>query len=95
MELLYLFVETDGKEYISNIKPFRTHEKYADVGPLYEKFWKIEPNQWATGLEEHECFGWNLSPIFDGVQVPKGTIEKLTGKTLVFNDEPIEIIFEA
>ena len=95
MELLYLFVETDGREYISNIKPFRIHEKYADAGPLYEKFWKNEPNQWATGLQEYECFGWNLGPEFEGVHVPKGTIEKLTGKTLVFNDEPIEIIFKA
>ena len=95
MELLYLFVETDGGEYISNIEPFRTHERYAEVAPKYKIIWTHEPNQWATSLYEYDCYGWNLAPEFDGVHVPKGTIEKLTGKTLTFNDEPIEIIVEA
>ena len=27
----------------------------------------------------------------DGVELPKGSIEKLTGKTLTWDDEPVEI----
>lgn len=38
---------------------------------------------WYDSDEDTECEG--------GIGLPKGSIKKLTGKTLTWNDEPIEI----
>ncbi len=45
------------------------------------------------------CFGWQWLPtfcesqdrIYDSIKLPKGSIKKLIGRELSWNDEPVEL----
>lgn len=45
------------------------------------------------------CFGWQWVPtfceyqdrIYESIKLPKGSIKKLIGKELSWNDEPVEL----
>jgi hypothetical protein len=85
----YLAVNKNGEEMIFDDKPQRTTE------------W-IDTTRWDRKQNKKISMPvvcWNqyeLDPdgnyIYYGVTLPKGTIEKLTGKILTWEDEPLEYI---
>lgn len=88
---LYLAVNKDGTEIVSNKSMFR-----AEIGlqSLIDKFdTKYEMyrykciNVWA---DDYSTGHYNV-PIFTGTILPEGSVEKITGKKITWNDKPIEI----
>lgn len=83
----YLAVNKNGKEMIFDEKPQRTTE-YID---------KYRYDSIAKKRIQLPVICWNhyeLDPdnnwIYYGVELPTGTIQKLTGIVLTWEDEPIE-----
>ena len=94
-ETIYLCVDPDGIEKACEAKPRRLYtamiehvpQKYVDEHPV-EKYNSFD--YWIDSCSDTDYgyYGWEYS--FDGVCLPTGTIKKLTGKELTWEDEPIE-----
>ena len=90
---IYFAVNPDGTEVCTNkLMFFRHHETAKELiekfGTGYEHCLK-EEDHWCDSFSE----GYYTVPRFNGVYLPKGTIKKLTGKEITWNDEPIKIEF--
>ena len=93
-EKLYLCVNPDGAEMASNFPPRRMYdemtahssEKYVEEHP----FEKYGENGWIDSISDTDYgyFGYDYS--FDGIYLPTGTIEKMTGQKMTWEDEPVE-----
>lgn len=83
---VYLAVDNDGTEKMSNSPLARLNEVTNDKNILNffaknrRKSWVNTWNNWSN-----ETF------FFEGIILPKGTIERLTGEKITFKDEPIII----
>lgn len=86
---LYLAVNKAGEEVCSNKKLFRHHEKINQfiVIDICYKGCLERIDHWCDTITEDS---WPI-PFFDGVVLPKGSIEKLIGKKMTWEDEPVEI----
>ena len=75
----WLAVDSDGSEAIFDAKPIRNKEFFIDLD--LKELAKV----------------WVLEDIYDynDVAVPKGSIEKLIGYKLTWEDEPVELKEEA
>lgn len=91
----WVVVDKDGTEKISNCSLMRRQFKgkrilYAMWGLFTGTYSKNNWNKW--------CNGWSSDTNdflpFDGVELPKGSIEKLIGRKLSWIDEPVELISE-
>lgn len=82
----WVAVDKDGTEKISNY-PF---ERRTGILSVFEKlvcYSKNKRRKWANGWSTDQS-----DPLpFLGVELPKGTIEKITGKKMTWKDEPFEI----
>lgn len=89
--MTWLAVNKDGSEVCSNNKLFKHHEVTTELieafGKEYEHFFK-EEDQWCDSFSNEYYY---TVPKFRGVVLPKGTINKLIGRELTWNDEPVEI----
>lgn len=76
--MAWIAVNKDGSETIFAFRPFRT-----DPNKSLNGLW--EPEYWTD--EGVGRYGNEDTRIV----LPKGSIKKLTGKDLTWNDEPIEL----
>ena len=91
-EKCWVFVDKDGTEKISNSRPIRRQFKGKRIlsamwGLCTGTYTKNNWNKWCDGWSNDEK---DFLP-FMGVIIPKGTIEKIIGRKLTWNDEPVEI----
>lgn len=88
-KILFLGVNPDGTEVCSNYNLFRYKTGLDRLIKMDEKYKVFVDNEggWCNTYSE----GYYTVPKFNGVQLPKGTINKLTGKTLTWEDEPFMI----
>ena len=89
---VYVCVDKDGTEKITNSVPIRRHFKGSRIlsamfGLCTGAYTKNNWNKW--------CDGWSTDQTdflpFSGVVLPNGTIEKILGKKLTWNDEAVKI----
>lgn len=84
----YVFVDKDGTEKTSNSIPVRRKEIRAVFWgfiPVY--YSKNKRNKWADSWSTNEG---DALP-FMGTELPRGTIEKILGRKITWDDEPVEI----
>lgn len=90
MSRIWLVVDKDGAEKIFNVKPFRGNtQKDRDhvcctyVGEDYKKWYpKHDGRDEDTGHAYYQGHS---------IELPKGTISKLIGRELSWDDEPVEL----
>lgn len=90
MTQCWVAVDKDGTEKISNSGFIRRRTVYSillGLIPVCNVYSKNKNNKWANSWSTEEG---NPLPFF-GVELPKGTIEKLIGYKLTWADEPVEI----
>lgn len=73
--MAWVAVNKDGTEYIFNNKPHRS---------IYENVFQIDDNDIVT-------YEWTDDKYCGWVNLPKGSIEKLIGRNLTWEDEPVEL----
>ena len=86
--MAYLQVTRDGDEWISNEPLIR----YPQI-EIEDK--RIKKRKQCLSITDQYCWTWPYTcyeNIGEMVLLPQGTIEKLIGKKLTFEDEPYEII---
>ncbi len=86
--MTWLAVDKDGTEKVSNSVLIR--RKYIKTiwwGSTNVFYSKNQRNKWANSFSSDES---DALP-YDGVILPKGSIEKLIGKKLTWDDEPVEL----
>lgn len=76
--MAWVAVDKFGKEGIFAFRPFRT-----DPNRSLYKLW--EPEYWSD--EDVSDYGNEDT----GISLPKGSIKKLIGRDLTWNDEPVEL----
>lgn len=90
--MAYLAVDKDGTEAVFRRKPKRvkTTNKWNDVVEKFVCEGRIYPSN--DGYEYHETYG-SLQTIKQTTKsiLPKGSIKKLIGKDMTYNDEPFKI----
>jgi len=81
-------IDKDGTEKISNGMMLRRYYITSILyGIINVHYSKNKSKKWANSWSTDES-----DPMpFSGVTLPKGSILKLIGKTLTWNDEPVEI----
>lgn len=86
--MAYLAVNKDGKEMIFNNEPDRTPEDLAQVydNVKHRHVYKHEPIIW----NEFEILNM-YDYVYYGIPLPAGTIEKIIGRKLNWNDNPVQI----
>ena len=80
--MAWLAIDKDGTEIACATKPFR-----ADF--LADKFIEFEylKGKWVTvAFNQFDCF-----PVRNCLEFPKGSIAKLIGRELTWEDEPVEL----
>lgn len=75
--MAWLAVNKNGDEYIFSSKPIRNLEYDIFEDPVYES-WDGQGGH----LELHH---------YSDIQLPKGTIKKLIGRELTWEDEPVKL----
>ena len=93
-EKCWVCVDKDGTEKISNNKPMRRQFKGTRIlsalwGTCTGNYSKNNWNKWCNGYSNDEK---DFLP-FIGVIMPKGTIEKIIGRKITWEDEPVEVRF--
>lgn len=84
----WVAVDKDGTEKISNSVFIRRTGIVSVFWGLIKVFYsKNNRNKWANMW----CNNESDALPFDGVELPKGSIEKLIGRKLTWKDEPVEI----
>lgn len=90
--MAYLAVDKDGTEAVFRRKPKRvkTTSKWNDVVEKFVCEGRIYPSN--DGYEYHESYG-SLQTIKQTTKsiLPKGSIKKLIGKDMTYNNEPFKI----
>ena len=97
--MAWLAVDKDGTEVISQVEIKRNTE----IHKMKDRIWTIREErdfengvrEWLVYVSKDEyrrngsSFGYfNKNSI---IKLPKGTIEKIIGKVLTWDDEPVEI----
>ena len=104
--MAYLCVNKDGQELICQNEPARrgnikrvTKSPYGTLdkttGLRYEireakSYEKVKPEDLAYWKDGEDLGGGDYYIDYD-IKLPQGSIEKLIGKTLTWEDEPVEI----
>lgn len=89
--MVWVAVDKDGTEKIFNSIPMRRNQyrSHVFIHSLLRQlpYTKNQRNKWAAHWSSDEA-----DPFPEGaIVLPKGTIKKLIGKDLNWNDEPIEL----
>ena len=84
----WVAVDKDGTEKISNSVFIRRYGQISVLwGLIRVNYPKNKNKKWANAWSNDTS-----DPLpFYGVEVPKGTIEKIIGRKLTWKDEPVEI----
>lgn len=90
--MAWLAVDKNGKEKIFDVRPFRgnTQEDKDHVWGLYAG---EDYDRWYPQHDEREDdtgYAYYLG-VGDSIELPQGTINKLIGRNLTWNDEPVEL----
>lgn len=86
--MVWLAVDKDGTEKISSSPLIRRKGiKSVMFGLCTGNYSKNKKNKWGNGWSSDSK---DFLP-FMGVELPKGSILKLIGRELTWNDEPVEI----
>lgn len=93
-EKCWVFVDKDGTEKISNNEPMRRQFRSRRIlsamwGMCTGHYSKNDWNKWCNGWSTDES---DFLP-FTGVILPKGTIEKIIGRKITWEDEPFKVSF--
>ena len=90
--MAWVCVDKDGTEKISSGKPLRRSFKGLRIK---NALWGLCTGAYSKNNWNKWCNGWSTEKAdflpFFGVILPKGSIEKLIGKKLTWDDEPVEI----
>lgn len=91
--LCYVFVDKDGTEKISNTMPMRRQFKGRRI---FQAMWGLctgsySKNNWNKWFDMCSTEKIDFLP-FSGTILPKGSVEKLIGRKLTWNDEPVEVV---
>lgn len=88
--MAWLAVDKDGTEKIFNVKPFRgntqkdkNHVWGTYVGENYEKWY---PKHDGRNEDTGDAYYQGHS-----IELPKGNIEKIIGRKLTWDDNPVEL----
>lgn len=88
---VYLVVNEDGMELATNSCPQRAEKAIDWLNSVYdgkyESYRKQCQGKWSDDYSE----GYYTVPVFRGVVLPTGTIEKLIGKKITWEDEPVKL----
>lgn len=91
----WVAVDRDGTEKISNSILIRRRFKESKILSI---MWGWYTGTYSKNNRNKWCNGWSSDTNdflpFDGVELPKGSIEKLIGRKLSWVDEPVELISE-
>ena len=83
--MIWLAVDSDGKEHIFNQPLIRytikNREQFKGSVSIME--YQSNVDIWIVDTNLEYC-------LFPKIELPKGTIKKITGKELSWNDEPIK-----
>lgn len=88
--MTYLAVDKDGIEKITNVRFFKAEEALnilIEEEQKYEMYRDKCVNVWTDDYSD----GYFNVPKFSGVILPKGTIKKLIGFELTWDDNPYKI----
>ena len=89
-----MFVDKDGTEKISNSEPMRRQFKGKRI---LSAMWRTCTGTYSKNNWNKWCNGWSTDEKdflpFIGVIIPKGTIEKIIGRKISWEDEPVEVRF--
>jgi len=88
--MIYLVVDKDGAEKTTNSYCFKADEALdtlIDENATYSMYRNRCSGVWADDYSD----GYFNVPRFSGVVLPKGTIKKLIGVELTWNDEPYKM----
>ena len=92
-EKCWVVVDKDGTEKISNSMPMR---RQFNGRRILSVMWGMCTGNYSKNNWNKWCDGWSSEEKdflpFVGTILPKGTIEKLIGKKLTWEDEPVELI---
>jgi hypothetical protein len=90
----YVAVDKDGTEKISNGGLIRRQFKGKRI---LSALWGMCKGNYSKNNWNKWCDGWSSDEKdflpFNGVVLPKGTIEKIVGRKLTWEDEPVEVLF--
>ena len=93
-EKCWVFVDKDGTEKISNSEPMRRQFKGRRI---LSAMWGMCTGTYSKNNWNKWCNGWSTDEKdflpFMGVIIPKGTIEKIIGRKITWEDEPVEVRF--
>ena len=98
--MAYLFIDKDGSEHISNEKPCRhgcmeiNGEKYCtseNEDGSVEGSCFIDGKGLVTIACDKSSLSYWVSYESEPTHLPKGSIKKLIGKEMTFEDEPYEL----
>jgi len=93
MKYCWVVIDKDGTEKISNNTPFRRQFKKQRILSV---FWGLFKGYYSKNKWNKWCDGWSSDEKdflpFTGVELPKGTIKKIIGYQLNWEDEPVLII---
>jgi hypothetical protein len=83
--MAYLTVNKDGTEYISE-------EKFIRWSPIEKEDKRIKKYKQILSKDDQYAWVWSYNTEDGGqmVYLPKGSIEKLIGRKLKWEDEPVE-----
>ena len=92
--MAFVAVDKDGTEKISTCEPIRRQFKGKRIlsamwGMCTGTYSKNNWNKWCNAWSNDEK---DFLP-FTGVIIPKGTIEKIIGRKISWEDEPVEVRF--
>ena len=101
--MAYIVANKQGHEFISDEKPFRMGKDKTDdynhhytenedgtiIGLDYDKF---GDQRIPASFEDLTCWGWDCKDNI--IELPKGSIKKLIGRDLKYEDNPVELIVD-
>ena len=88
--MAWLAVDKDGTEKVFNVQPFRGNTQ-KDKDHVWGTYAGEDYNKWYAQHDEREDDTGYAYYRGYSVELPNGSIFKLIGRELSWNDEPVEI----
>ena len=88
---LYLAVDKDGTEIASNKIMFRAEQALQDLIDKYDSSYQMYKYKCENVWADDYSTGYYTVPKFTGTILPEGSIEKITGQKITWENNPIII----